>query len=302
MSSKNLVFKKCNLCNKNTFKIYFRSKTIKNQQKGRRFATTSNYVGNEQIVKCNNCGLIYVNPQIKQKKIIAGYESANEETYIKEKKARTKTFKNCLNKIEKYCKPPAKILDVGCAAGLFLQVARKAGWETYGVEPNKWLAEWGKKNLGLNIINKSIEKVNLEQNFFDVITFWDVLEHLSNPRKSLEKANKLLKRGGYLVVNYPDIGSPLARIFGRKWWFILSVHLYYFTPQTITKMLEKTGFKVIKIKPHIQKLSLGYLTTRLKPYSSLLFKIVKPIITKFKLTDLEIPYYAAQTMVVAQKK
>jgi len=302
MKKNKLRHVRCNLCGKDSFNVYIKTKPLPDQTEERKFATTSNYVGNEQIVKCKNCGLIYVNPQIKQEEIIKGYAKADESTYIKESKARARTFAGCLKEVEKYKKPPAKLLDVGCAAGLFLNLAKMNGWEVYGVEPNKWLAEWGNKNFALKIKVCSFEKAAFPSNYFDVVTFWDVLEHLSNPKQNLKAAAKILKRGGYLVVNYPDIGSPLARLFGKKWWFILSIHLYYFTPKTITMMLEKTGFKVIKIKPHIQRLSLGYLIQRLKPYSPLLYKLMKNLVEITKLKNLEVPYYAAQTMVIAQKK
>ncbi|MBU1129901.1 class I SAM-dependent methyltransferase, partial [Patescibacteria group bacterium] len=147
-------FVKCNLCGKDDCEVYIRSLCVGDQDKSRKFATTSNYVGSENIVKCKNCGLIYVNPQIEQKEIIEGYTNADEKYYVKEEKARSNTFKACLKQVENYSKK-GKMLDVGCAAGFFLKLAKDSGWEVCGVEPNKWLVNWGKKKFGIDIRNGS---------------------------------------------------------------------------------------------------------------------------------------------------
>lgn len=292
---------KCNICGKDDYEIYIESEPLENQDNSKKFSTTSNFVGKERIVKCKNCGLIYVNPQIDREEIIEGYSSADESTYVNEKDSRIETFKKCLEEIEKYQKTPGTLLDVGCAAGLFLEVASKKGWKVDGVEPNRWLADWGNKNLGLNIKSAPFEECGFKDGSYDVVTFWDVLEHLADPKKSLIESARILRRGGYLVINYPDIGSWLARLFGKKWWFILSVHLYYFTPVTIRRILEESGYEVVKIQPHIQKLSFGYLVYRLKAYSLTLYKVMDPVVKFLKLDKWQIPYYAGQTMVVAKK-
>lgn len=300
-SMKREIDVKCNICGGDDFDIFIESGKASNSDE-RRFATTSSYVGNERIVKCRNCSLVYVNPRLRREEIVDGYAKADESTYVKESKARTQTFIKCMNEIEKYAKKPGKILDVGCAAGLFLDVAKKRGWKVAGVEPNKWLADWGSSNLGIEISSKAFEDVGFEANSADVVTFWDVLEHVADPKKSLLESARILKKGGYLVVNYPDIESWPARLFGKKWWFILSVHLYYFSPSTIRRILGDSGFEVVKIQPHIQRLSFGYLLFRLGAYSQLIYKIASGVSRLLGLDSLEIPYYAGQTMVVAKKK
>ena len=301
-SKKKLINVRCNICGADDYNVYIKSNPLKLQDNGRQFSTTSNYVGTETIVKCKSCGLVYVNPRIGREEIVDGYAKADESTYVKESKARSATFKRCMDEIERYHPKSGRILDIGCAAGLFLEVAKKRGWEVFGVEPNRWLAEWGGKNLGIKISSKPFEEVGFKENFFDVVTLWDVLEHLADPKKALLESAKILKKDGYLVVNYPDIGSWLARLFGRKWWFILSVHLYYFTPTTIRRILEESGFEVVRIKPHFQKLSFGYLIYRMKAYSNMLYAVLAGFSRMFGLDGLEIPYYAAQTMVIARKR
>ncbi|MBS3106475.1 methyltransferase domain-containing protein [Candidatus Woesearchaeota archaeon] len=130
---------------------------------------------------------------------------------------------------------------------------------------------------------------------------YDVLEHMGDPKRTLQECNRILKPGGILVVNYPDIGSWLSRLMRRRWIFLLSVHIYYFTRPTIKAMLAKTGFKVEVVKPHIQTLSLGYLIYRMEAYSKLLHKTSKPVVKALRMNNLQVPYWLGQTFVLARK-
>lgn len=264
------------------------------------FSATSQSISGEQIVKCKDCGLIYVNPRPSAQLILDEYSRGEEETYIKDAEARTASFRRSLETIRKY-KDSGVLLDVGCAAGFFLEVARDAGFKVYGVEPNKWLGNWGRKNLSLDVSAESFEKVKFPQEFFDIVTFWDVLEHLTDPLFALQKTNKIMKKDGILVISYPDIDSLLARVFGRNWWFVVSGHLYYFTSGTLAEMLKKTGFEVVENRPHFQILSLPYLLLRLGRYNTRLANSLSEFSESLGLKNLFIPYYAGQRTVMARK-
>jgi ubiquinone/menaquinone biosynthesis C-methylase UbiE len=220
---------------------------------------------------------------------------------VSQAKGREITFEKSMMLIEKYIKTKGKLLDVGTAGGSFLAVAKRNGWQVNGIEPNKWLCKWCKKHYGITIKQGTLEKNLFEKNSFDLVTLWDVLEHVSNPTDTLKRVNKLLKKNGALVVNYPDIDSAIAKLMRRKWFFILTVHLYYFTPKTIKKLLEKCGFKVVFLKKHWQTLSLGYLADRLKPYSRIGHKIATKTIKALRIDKMQIKYWLGQTFVIAKK-
>lgn len=298
--NKNLEYTDCNFCGSKLYSIFLISPKAKDHN-NRLFSTTSQAVAGETVVRCISCGLIYVNPRPKKSKILTDYSKAKEDIYINEKEARMKTFKNSLKIIQKY-KKTGVLLDVGCAAGFFLKVVQRQGFEVYGIEPNKWLADWGRKNLKLNIASKSFEESDFPKDFFDVVTFWDVLEHTINPLETLEKTNRVLKKGGILMLNYPDINSLPAKIFGKHWWFIISNHLFYFTPDTISKMLKKTGFEIIENHVHFQKLSVAYLLTRLGRYNINLAKKLSDFSLILGFGNFLIPYYAGQKTVIAIKQ
>lgn len=288
----------CNLCKRNKYRIYIKASGKK--RTNTYFSTTSQAISSENIVICLFCGLIYVNPRLRKENILNSYSKSNENNYILERKSRTKTFKNAINFIKKY-KKKGKLLDVGCAAGFFLEAARDEGFIVFGSETNKNLASWGKRELGLKIEAFPFERTKLKNDYFDIISFWDVLEHLTDPLSSVVKSNKLLKNDGIIVINYPDISSIWAKLFKKNWWFIVSVHLFYFDKKSIAKILQKSGFIIIKDKKHIQRLSLYYLLNRLGRYNDKLAKILASASLLLKFDKISIPYWAGQRMVIARK-
>ena len=290
----------CNICGTNDYSIVYPARSNK-ALSIEPFKSESTELSKDQIVKCNQCGLIYVNPRLKPKSIIKGYSEGSNKRFISQAKEREKTFEKSMSLIEKYVKTRGKLLDIGTAGGSFLAVAKRHGWQIEGIEPNKWLCKWSKKYYGINIRNGTLEKNSFEKKSFDLITLWDVLGHVSSPAATLKRINSLLKKNGKLVVNYPDIGSPIAKMMGRKWVFILTVHLYYFTQKTLKKLLEKCGFKVIVIKKHWQTLSLGYLADRLEPYSKICHKFATKTVNVLKLDKFQIKYWLGQTFVIAEK-
>lgn len=136
---------------------------------------------------------------------------------------------------------------------------------------------------------------------FDVITLWDVIEHTPDPRRVLERCHALMRPGGILVVNYPDVGSWIARALGRRWPFLASVHLSYFTRRTIQRMLETTGYEVLSLRPHVQRLELDYILFRASSLSSTLSRVARAIVRRLRLSRVEVPYWLGQTFVIARR-
>jgi len=291
---------KCNLCGSENYKVKIKP-DIENYDPKDVFSASGGIMGTQQVVRCKDCGLLYVNPRIKEDIIINSYSDAEDELYVSQEENRIKTFSKSLKLVEKYSKNKGKILDVGAAAGFFLQCAKGSGWKTYGVEPSKWMTDWGNKKYNVNIKNGVLIGSNFESGFFDAVTMWDVLEHTLDPKKELIEVNRILKKDGILIINYPNIGSTLAKIFGEKWWFLLSVHLYYFSNKTIKKYLNKTGFEVIRIKRYVQRLNLEHLMKMFGLYSKPISNLGLKIIRALRMTNWSIPYYASQANVIARK-
>jgi SAM-dependent methyltransferase len=140
-----------------------------------------------------------------------------------------------------------------------------------------------------------------EPGSFDVVTLWDVLEHTTDPKAMLERCRTLLRPGGLLIVNYPDIGSWIARLLGRRWLFLTSVHLHYFNRRTIARILESTGFNVAVVGPHVQRLELDYILSRGAVLSEGLSRAARKLVSMVGLGRKQVPYWLGQTFVAARR-
>lgn len=257
--------------------------------------------GTQTIVKCKSCGMIYANPRPAPSVVVESYASSVDEIYVGAGAAREATFRRCAKILEQFVPKRGKLLEVGSAAGFFLKAAREAGWDARGVEPSRWLAEYGIEKNGVEILPVTLQDARFPDACFDVVTMWDVLEHVPDPLQDLHEIYRILKPGGVLLVNYPDIGTWMGKLAGKHWWFLLSVHLTYFAPKTIQAMMEKAGFSDFRFKPHFQTLNLGHLIKMGGLYFPKVARVLEKVVNALHGGGLPIPYYAGQTNVVARK-
>lgn len=258
----------------------------------------------DQVVKCRSCLLVYVNPRLDPKIILESYSNAVDPVFVAQNEFRITTFKRSLSRLKRGVglspKKYKRILDIGCAGGAFLKAAQDLGYTALGVEPNKWLGEFGIMEYGVDIRQGTLQKQNFELQSFDVVTMWDILEHLTDPVPTLNLVHKLLTKDGLLIITYPDYGSVAARVLGRRWPFLLSVHLIYFTRATIASMLQRNGFYPIQFKPYWQTLELGYVLKRASSRIGF-FDHLHRLIEIVWATRLPFHYQMGQTQVVAIK-
>jgi 2-polyprenyl-3-methyl-5-hydroxy-6-metoxy-1,4-benzoquinol methylase len=266
------------------------------------FRSSGDEIMVDQLVRCRQCGLQYLNPRLKTDVVIMGYSEGTDEAFVSQNAARERTFAKSLDLIERSVPQRGRLLDIGTAGGAFLKVAKERGWQVAGCEPNRWLAEWGSEHYGIPIQPGTIFDMSLPDGAFDVVTLWDVLEHTPDPKAVLRECRRVIKPNGLLIVNYPDINSLIARLMGRKWVFLLSVHLYYFTVETIHKMLAETGFELTRHKRHWQSLELGYILFRMKPYLPWLSDLGTKISRSLRIENTQIPYWMGQVLVLARPK
>lgn len=269
------------------------------------YSASSDHVLLDSLVKCRQCGLVYLNPRIRQEVILESYASAVDPQFVRQNEQRIRTFARSLRYLmKKYDLRPdgaTRVLDVGCAGGAFPKAASDAGFAVIGVEPSKWLSEQGRASYGLDIRTGLLGEQDLPNASFDLITLWDVIEHLTNPTDVIADIHRLLKPDGLLVVNYPDYGSWARRLLGYKWPFFLNVHLIYFTPKTITRFLEDRGFRVMEVKPFWQTLQLGYVLKRAGSYFWV-FGTLERLVGAVGLYEMPMKYNMGQSFLVARKR
>jgi 2-polyprenyl-3-methyl-5-hydroxy-6-metoxy-1,4-benzoquinol methylase len=198
------------------------------------------------ILKCEACGLGITSPFPSNEDL----NHSNEEIYQVDKRIETYLsrqsyfegfYENHLREIACY-KLSGKLLDIGCNIGLFLNVARDKGFDVTGVELNKACASFGKKHFGLDIQSETLDVVGFPDKSFDVITLFDVLEHVADLHGFLNEVKKILKDDGLLVLQSPNFDSLMARVTKSKWnWLTPPDHLYHFTQKSLELLLHDHG-------------------------------------------------------------
>ena len=148
----------------------------------------------DRLVCCTGCGFKYLSPRIKDNIILKSYSESQDNTFISQNSERILTFTKNFKKIVKKIKlrKGSLILDIGCAAGAFPKAAKDLGFNVVGIEPSKWLCEQARKQYNLDVRQGTLSSQKLEGEKFDVVTLWDVLEHLTDPVNELTLINKKL--------------------------------------------------------------------------------------------------------------
>ena len=269
----------------------------------RTFSSSSDERLTHQLVSCTACGLQYVSPRLRADAVLNGYAAGADEQFVSQAEGRELTFRHSLDVIERvWRQPPGRLLDVGTGGGSFPFIASQRGWRADGCEPNRWLCDWALEHYDLPIRPGTLIGQSYPAKSYDVVTMWDVLEHTPDPKMELREIHRVLKEDGLVVINYPDIGSWIARVMGRSWVFLLDVHLYYFTRATIRKLLDDAGFDVVIVRPHFQRLDLGYVLRRAMPYVGGPARLLARFFEKVGLAEWKVPYWMGQTLVIARRR
>jgi SAM-dependent methyltransferase len=270
----------------------------------RLYSASSNHVLMDQVVRCRDCNLQYVNPRPKQELIIDGYAAAEDHTFVAQNPQRIATFgkalKHMFGRLGQSGGNGRKLLDIGSAGGAFLVAARDFGFQPVGVEPSRWMADFGRRTYNVDIRDGILMPGMFPEPNFDVITIWDVIEHVPDPHGLFSLINRLLKPDGYLLVSYPDVGSLAAKLLGERWPFWLSVHLMYYDRRTMAAQLKRAGFETLSFYPLNPSLPLSYILQRAGEYFSV-FQSVAGLTDKIGIGGIPFPYNMGQTMLVARK-
>jgi SAM-dependent methyltransferase len=209
--------------------------------------------------------MLFSNPQLDAKQVLDIYCAVEDPLYQEEASARELTFARSLRQLQRLAAPPGKLLDVGCYTGVFMKLAALKGWTVTGVELSAWAAAIARQNGHGEVHSLALDEAGLEPASFDVITLWDVIEHLSHPAGMLKNVNGLLKPGGIIAVSTHMADSFAARLLGSRYPFFMDMHLVHFSRPTLHRMLSQCGFEVLAYKRHIRILRLGYFLDKLEP-------------------------------------
>lgn len=216
---------------------------------------------NYRVVQCRKCRLVYINPRPFEGVLKQKYSGDYSLGYIAKRDSKRKRARKIVRRIFKF-KKQGRFLDIGCSAGFILEAAREKGFETYGVEISPHGLRHAREQLQLNVMDGYLQDIHFPEGSFDVIVMYDVLEHLPDPAKIFHEINRIMKPDGLMEIWTPNIGHWKARTMGKEWPHIISDHLYYFTLETLAKMLEKVGLYIYKKRITLKDMLKVYIKKR----------------------------------------
>jgi 2-polyprenyl-3-methyl-5-hydroxy-6-metoxy-1,4-benzoquinol methylase len=261
-----LEYVPCNLCRADDTTLLYPSTLHQSGQRDTSAYNCTNYGygRHHAIVKCRRCGLVYANPRFPQGELLEEYGQVVDPLYEQERQGRVQTFQRHLEPIEKIVGDHRgkRILDVGAYTGIFVEIAQQRGWDAYGTELSQWASQLCRER-GLNVRTGTLEQAAFPNDWFDVATSWDVIEHLGDPRSHLQEIFRVLRPGGLVVIHTIDIDAPFARLMGPRWPWLMEMHIVYFSRRTLAQMLEDVGFDVILARPEGRYQKVSYLASRL---------------------------------------
>jgi 2-polyprenyl-3-methyl-5-hydroxy-6-metoxy-1,4-benzoquinol methylase len=189
-------------------------------------------------------GFVFCSKIPTEEELIKHYEGYSREEYISP--VTIKRYHELLDDFEKY-KVHGRILDVGCGTGAFLVEAKKRGWQVYGTEYTDKAIEKCTKE-GIIMHKGKLDLVWFEKEMFDVITSFEVIEHINNPLEETQNLNKVLRKGGLFYVTTPNFNAIERFILKDKYNVIqYPEHLSYYTKKTLHYLLTNNGFKKLRI-------------------------------------------------------
>jgi 2-polyprenyl-3-methyl-5-hydroxy-6-metoxy-1,4-benzoquinol methylase len=150
---------------------------------------------------------------------------------------------------------------------MFVAAAQARGWQARGADASAWMVERARERCpGARFDVGTLESLELDAESFDVVTLFDVLEHLDDPRAALVRVKRWLRPGGLLVMSLPNAGSRMAKLMGQRWVLLLREHLWYFSPATIDALLQRAGYELCHTRTKWVSFSLANVAARLGQY------------------------------------
>lgn len=244
------------------------------------------------VVTCKQCGLTYVTPRLTDAKLIEevyneGYwSSAAAKTrgytdYRSDQPLYLRTYRRRLSVIRRHFSRPGRVLDVGCAAGYFLRVMQEEGWDVTGLEPSDAIREHARSLVGAeNVQAELLGAANLSAGSFDLVTMWDVIEHIPDVVAAVKEVRRLLAPGGKFLIETQNVDSRAARVLGKRWQhYKHAEHIYHFNPRTIGEVLARGGFEILENTPKLggKYVSMGFLAERAGRLHPLLSTLLSPL-------------------------
>lgn len=233
------------------------------------------------LVRCATCGLVQINPPAGRYHIADGADAAaRAEAYARQSSkvlsdlrydpaveasetiARERFWRDRLERIARRT-APGRLLDVG-SDGQFLALAREAGWSVSGIQPHGETCAHARSKYRVELRPATLEDAGFEDESFDVATLFHVIEHVPSPATLCRQVLRILRPGGLIFVETPNIDSLWFRILGARWRQFIPDHYWFFSPATLAGLLVRVGFTDARVERVGKAASLRLLLNRLE--------------------------------------
>jgi len=245
------------------------------------------------LVRCRQCGLVYVgerredftfsrfDPERSRRlaERVRALELVDEEVEAREAPVRERVMAERLRWVQRFI-ASGRLLEIGCADGAFLKLAARAGFHAHGIEPDPVTSAAAQQCPDIVVFPGTLADAPYPAASFDVVVLFHVLEHLDSPRRALHEIHRLLRPGGVLVIETPNIASLWFHLLGRRWRQFIPDHYYFFSPATLTRLLEESRFRLLALTHPRRVVSLRLLSDRVRRLSAPAGRLLLRAITR----------------------
>jgi len=280
----------CENCDSLFHMEMFPAKYAENEDASIYQCTSSGHRTHGRILKCLHCGLVFNETRHDAKKLLDFYSNVEDPTYLKNIDSRFKTFRYNFAKIKPRLPASGKLLDIGSYCGISLKVAHENGYETLGVEPSKWAAGYSEEVMQERVFQGVLRDLPTEEGPFDVITMWDVMEHLPHPVEEMKRIHSRLKPGGVFAFSTLFIDNWYPKIMKERWPWYMDMHLFYFTLDAMNQLLTKAGLQLVHHQKYTHVITLEYFFFKLDALGVFGAKFLGDAIGKTSLRNFMIPF------------
>jgi 2-polyprenyl-3-methyl-5-hydroxy-6-metoxy-1,4-benzoquinol methylase len=197
------------------------------------------------LKQCSTCNAVFLSPRPRIEAMSAYYDAYyDKEDSDKINVRQVRRAQRHFRRLSRHSKP-GRLLEIGAGDGYFLKEARDAGWKVEGLELSHPRVERAKKWFDLELLPTDISSVTLEIGGYDAVAFFQLIEHVHDPRALIRRSYELLKPGGVLMMSTPNVLAYGRKLRDVNSWRIPR-HLFFFTPRTLVRSAERAGFDVLK--------------------------------------------------------
>jgi len=266
------------------------------------------------FLQCRHCGLEWVDPLPDMETMYQLYSSPKYyntdnisqygySDYVRNKHLYVNLFNRRLDEILHYTNGRrGRLLDVGCALGILLELARLRGWEVQGVDVSEYATGIARDYYNLDVLTCQLADAAYPDGHFDVVVMDDLIEHVADPTALVLEARRILTPGGLLTINTPNRAGLWHLLMGRRWFhYRQTEHTFFFSPKVISRLLVQHGFDVLEIHSSSKIIDLKYAFGRLGYYHHGLSAFLERTLGRLLVSSITFPIRVGEMVVFARK-